>query len=66
MDNILMDAARRAAKYLEQSGRRSISPSPDAILGLERFRIPLQNQPIPAEKVLAELDELGSPKQKTA
>ena len=55
------EAARRAGGYLAAAPHRSVAPTPDAVAALKTFRRPLQEDPIPARDVLAELDELGSP-----
>jgi glutamate/tyrosine decarboxylase-like PLP-dependent enzyme len=61
MDEILNDAAQRAARYLQALHTRRVSPAPSALEGLGRFSIPLQDEPMEAAKVLAELDTFGSP-----
>ncbi len=55
-----MEAAERAARYLEGLKGRSVAPPREALERLEGFDLPLQPEPIAAEAVLAELDELGS------
>jgi glutamate/tyrosine decarboxylase-like PLP-dependent enzyme len=61
VDALLTDAADRAVRYLEALDERRVSPSPSALEGLGRLAIPLQDQPLDAAEVLAELDALGSP-----
>ena len=58
---ITTEAARRASSYIANAPHRAIAPSADAIAGLDVFRRPLQDAPIPAREVLAELDAFGSP-----
>ena len=61
MESLIMDAARRAAGYLDGLDNRRVGPGPGSIAGLSKFNQPLQNEPIPPEVVLDELDRLGSP-----
>ena len=61
VDALLRDAADRAVRYLGALDERRVSPSPSALEGLGRLAIPLQDQPLDAAEVLAELDALGSP-----
>lgn len=58
---ITTEAARRAGSYIANAPHRPVAPSPDAVAGLDVFRRPLQDAPIPAREVLAELDAFGSP-----
>lgn len=58
---LLLDAARRACSYLEQTDHRSIAPSSDAVAALARLDGPLPEQPDDPAAVLALLDEAGSP-----
>ena len=55
------EAARRAGNYLANAPHRPIAPTADAVAALDVFRRPLQDAPIPAREVLAELDAFGSP-----
>lgn len=59
--DLLDDAAARAQRYLAEIGERRIWPEPAALAGLDRFLEPLQDATMPAEAVLALLDEAGSP-----
>ena len=64
MDNerqLLEDADRRALAYVDGIPQRRVFPSPDAIQALSAFDGPLPDQGRPAEEVLHQLDELGSP-----
>jgi len=58
---VTTEAARRANSYIANAPHRPIAPSADAIAGLDVFRRPLQDAPIAAREVLAELDAFGSP-----
>jgi glutamate/tyrosine decarboxylase-like PLP-dependent enzyme len=55
------EAARRAGSYLANASHRPVFPSDDAVAALDAFRRPLQDEPIAAREVLAELDAFGSP-----
>jgi len=59
--DLLKDVAERAQRYLEDIARRRVFPAPAALQGLERFAIPLQDEPLAPAAVLAELDAIGSP-----
>jgi glutamate/tyrosine decarboxylase-like PLP-dependent enzyme len=61
MDDLLRAAADRAARYLQTLGDRGVAPSRQAIDHLSAFDVPLQQEPIAPERVLEELDRLGSP-----
>lgn len=58
---LLADAARRAADYLEGLETRRASPGADALQDLNRFDAPLTDTGVAADEVLAELDRQGSP-----
>jgi glutamate/tyrosine decarboxylase-like PLP-dependent enzyme len=58
---LLTDAAVRAARYLSQIQARSVAPSREALAGLARLGPPLPERGLPADQVLALLDEAGSP-----
>jgi glutamate/tyrosine decarboxylase-like PLP-dependent enzyme len=58
---LLSAATERSIAYLDSLDRRGVAPSPDAVARLRGFNVPLQDEPIDGTKVLAELDELGSP-----
>jgi glutamate/tyrosine decarboxylase-like PLP-dependent enzyme len=60
MEDLIREAARRAARYLEDLKERSVDPPPEAVARLKGFEVPLQQEPIAPLQVLAELDELGS------
>ena len=59
--SLTTEAARRAGGYLAAAPHRSIAPTPEAVAALETFKRPLQDDPISARDVLAELDAFGSP-----
>lgn len=58
---LLLDAAKRATKYIDSLESRRVSPSAEALAELARFERPLQDQPLDPSEVLRELDETGSP-----
>jgi glutamate/tyrosine decarboxylase-like PLP-dependent enzyme len=61
MQELLLDVASRATRYVENIRGRRVSPSPEALERLELLDIPLQDHPMDPRKVLGELDEIGSP-----
>ena len=61
LNELLRDAADRSAKFLSDIETRSVSPSPSAVAALSKFDIALQSDSIDADRVLAELDTIGSP-----
>lgn len=61
MRELLQSVANRAGRYLEEIQERRVSPSAEAVCAVERFMEPLPEGPMEPEKVLAVLDELGSP-----
>ena len=60
MRDLISEAARRSARYLESLQERSMAPRSEAVERLKGFNVPLQEEPIPAVEVLAELDDIGS------
>lgn len=61
MKELLAETAERAARYLLEINDRSVAPSAEAIAGLEALAGPLPNEPSDPAKVLALLDDIGSP-----
>lgn len=61
MEELLNQAASRAVKYLENINHRPVYPSPEQIESLDQFDIPLADQGLDPQDVLAILDEIGSP-----
>lgn len=61
MRDLILDAAERAAHYLETLNDRGVAPTPEAIANLMQLAEPFPDQPTNAHKVLALLDEIGSP-----
>ena len=58
---LITEAARRAGSYVSNAAHRPVFPTAGALAGLDAFRRPLQDEPLPAQDVLAELDTFGSP-----
>jgi glutamate/tyrosine decarboxylase-like PLP-dependent enzyme len=58
---LLADAAARARRYLERLGDRAVAPSPEAVLALGRLEFALPETGLEPARVLAALDEAGSP-----
>lgn len=63
MRPLLEDAARRAAEYLAGLRERRVAPAPEAVRGLAALDVPLEVEPRDPERVLAELDELVTPRR---
>ena len=61
MRELLADAARRAAAYLDDVRTRPVAPLPTAVSALAAFDSALQEDPVEPAAVLALLDERGSP-----
>ena len=60
-EELLRTTAERAIRYLRELPERGVAPEVDAIIGLERFDEPLPEHPSDPERVIALLDEAGSP-----
>ena len=61
MDDLIMDAARRAVLYAKGLGERNHYPSNEAIERLQELDQPLQDESTDPFEVLEILDTLGSP-----
>jgi glutamate/tyrosine decarboxylase-like PLP-dependent enzyme len=61
MNELLRDAAARAAAYLDSLDKRAVAPDPVAVAALDELEIPLPERGIDDARVLADLDRLGSP-----
>lgn len=62
MNELLLDAARRGARYLDTVNDRSVAPHPDAIaVARAALAGPMPEEPLAPETVLADLDRWGSP-----
>ena len=60
MEHLLAEAFKRTNRYIKDLQTRRVSPSPDDLANLRHLNVPLQDQPIDAINVLAELDDYGS------
>jgi len=60
-DALLADAADRARRYLRLVADRAVAPSPAAVLALDEMDFPLPVAGIEPSRVLAMLDDAGSP-----
>jgi glutamate/tyrosine decarboxylase-like PLP-dependent enzyme len=58
---LMEEAAQRAIRYLDELPGRAIWPGDTALASLDAFIEPLPQESVPAETVLAMLDEIGSP-----
>ena len=61
MKDLLTDAAKRAGAYLAGLPERRVSPSPEAVERLAALLEPLPDGPTDPQRVLALLDDIGSP-----
>jgi glutamate/tyrosine decarboxylase-like PLP-dependent enzyme len=61
MDELLRDAAERAIRYAGELPERRVAPDAEALKGLGRFDEPLPDGPDDPKRVIALLDEAGSP-----
>ena len=60
MEDLIREAARRSARYIDDLKERSVAPPTEAVERLTGFDLPLPEEPIAPIKVLQELDDLGS------
>src|SRR5437763_3272724 len=61
MKDLVRTTADRAARYLASLQERSVAPTPEALANLARLDEPFPEHPTDAAKVIALLDEIGSP-----
>ncbi len=61
MQEVLNTGAALAGRYLDEIQERRVSPSPEAVQGLQRFMEPFPNTPTTPAEVIRILDEIGSP-----
>ncbi len=59
--DLLDDVAARSRRFLEGVAERRVFPADDAIAGLANLDVPLQDEPLSAADVVAELDRWGAP-----
>jgi glutamate/tyrosine decarboxylase-like PLP-dependent enzyme len=58
---LLAEAAERAGRYLQWLGDRSVAAPPEAVLALDELEFPLPAAGLEPARVLALLDDVGSP-----
>jgi len=58
MRNLLSKTLERILHYLETLSSRPVAPTAEALQALRQLDTPLQQDSLPAERVLKELDEL--------
>src|SRR5690242_6482652 len=61
MNDLLMDAANRGARYVSEIGSRRVAPRPEDIARVSSLGGPVPEEPADPKAVLAQLDEFGSP-----
>lgn len=61
LERLLRATTDRSLRYLESLDTRRVSPSEEAVAALRAFDVPLQDESLAPELVLAQLDTLGSP-----
>jgi hypothetical protein len=61
MEQLLLEAAGRAQRYLSGLAERSVAPSAASLEGLKQLSRELQDESIDPAQVLEELDTIGSP-----
>src|SRR5262249_5987180 len=61
MKTLLIDAATRATRYLEELDDRRVAPSGRALDALKELEHPFRNEPTDPKAVLEILDRVGSP-----
>ena len=61
LKRLLDVTTQRSLAYIESLTTRRVAPSPEAVRALSRFDVALQDEPIDAQRVLRDLDEIGSP-----
>ncbi len=61
MKSLILDAARRASRYLHGVNDRPVAPTPEALAGLMCFKGEMPDRETAADAVLEMLDAFGSP-----
>lgn len=59
--SLLADALRRSVRYLEEAQARRVSPAPADVERLAELGGPLPEDPGDPQRILAKLDDIGSP-----
>jgi glutamate/tyrosine decarboxylase-like PLP-dependent enzyme len=58
---LLAHTAQRATRYLNDIQTRTVAPRPEAVAALHALNVDLPNEGVSPERVLEELDSIGSP-----
>ena len=66
MHKLLIAAAERANRYLEDLNERGVAPDPAAVTRLAELDIPLPDHPSPEDDTVALLDSFGAATMATA
>lgn len=61
VERLLRSTTNRSVRYLESLDERRVSPGDDAVAALAGFDVPLQHESIDPERIIDQLDALGSP-----
>src|SRR5918992_5068939 len=61
LERLLRSTTNRSVRYLESLDERRVSPADDAVAALKAFDVPLQSESIDPERVIEQLDAIGSP-----
>ena len=61
MTELLAHTAQRATRYLHDIQTRSVAPSAEAVAALDVLNVDLPNEGVSPDRVLEELDSIGSP-----
>ena len=61
MKELLLDTAKRSARYIEDAATRRVAPLPEAVARLDALGGRLAQSPCDPREVLALLDQVGSP-----
>jgi glutamate/tyrosine decarboxylase-like PLP-dependent enzyme len=61
MKELLLDSAKRSARYIEEIATRRVAPLPEAVARLDALGGSLPQAPCDPREVLALLDQVGSP-----
>jgi len=60
-DQLLVEAAQRARRYIQELADRPVAPAPESVADLTALDTALPQHSVDPQTVLAQLDEIGSP-----